>query len=85
MIFNRDYEKKLFFDKSLPSSTMVPDDASTVGRWRIEQSFFLSLMLEANICVAFDADRADHLVHEKINGQKLAVSTSIMLCSYFRF
>ena len=92
---------------------MVPIDASTAGRLRMEraprrqsmelhrraklnfvlmyvitseyESSFLSLILEANLCKAFDADGPAPLVHEKINGQKMASSTSIILCSYFSF
>ena len=92
---------------------MVPIDASTAGRLRIEraprrqsmelhrraklnfvlmyvitseyESSFLSLILEANLCMAFDADGPAPPVHEKINGQKMASSTSIILCSYSSF
>ena len=92
---------------------MVPLDASTAGRLRMErvprrqsmelrkraklnfvlmyvitseyESSFLSLILKANLCMAFDADGPAPPVHEKINGQKVAFSTSIILCSYFSF
>ena len=49
------------------------------------ESSFLSLILEANLCMAFHADGQAPPVHEKINGQKVAFSTSIILCSYFSF
>ena len=42
------------------------------------ESSFLSLILEANLCMAFDPNRPTTPVHEKINGQKLAFSTSSM-------
>ena len=75
---------------------MVPIDASTAGRRRMERAprrqsmelrkraklnfvlmyvityeneySFLSLILEANLCMAFDADGPAFPVHEKING-----------------
>ena len=90
---------------------MVPIDASTAGRRRMEhepgwqsmelrkraklnfvlmyvitseyESSFLSLTLEANICMAFDAEGPAPPVHQKINGQKAAFSTPIILSSYF--
>ena len=43
------------------------------------ESSFLSLILEANLCKAFDADGTAPPVHEKINGEKMAFSTSIIL------
>ena len=49
------------------------------------ESSFLSLILEDNLCMAFDADGSAPPVYEKINGQKEAFSTSIILCSYFGF
>ena len=47
--------------------------------------FFLSLILEVNLYMAFDADAQAPPVYEKINRQKVAFSTSIMLCLYFSF
>ena len=92
---------------------MVPLDASTAGRRRMEraprrqsmevrkraklnfvlmyvitseyESSSLSLILERNLCMAFDADGLAPPVHEKINGQKVALSTSIIICSYLSF
>ena len=49
------------------------------------ESSFISLILEANFCTAFDADGPALPVHEKINGEKVAFSTSLILCSYFSF
>ena len=49
------------------------------------ESSFLSLILEANLCMAFDAEGPAPPVHEKINGQEVAFSTSIILSSYFSF
>ena len=49
------------------------------------ESSFLSLILEANLSIAFDADQTARPVHEKINEQKVAFSTSIILRSYFSF
>ena len=49
------------------------------------ESSFLSLIPQANLCIAFDADEPSPSVQQKINGQKLVFSTSIILCSYFSF
>ena len=46
---------------------------------------FLSLTMEANLCMAFDADGPAPPEHENINGQKVAFWNSIILCSYFSF
>ena len=48
-------------------------------------SSFLSLILEANLCMIPDADGSAPPVHETTNKQKVAFSTSIFLCSYFSF
>ena len=49
------------------------------------ESSFLSLILEANPYMAFDDDGPAPPVHEKIKGQKVAFSTSIIFCPYFNF
>ena len=43
------------------------------------ESSFLPLSLEANLCMAFDADGPAPPVQEKINGQKVAFSASVIL------
>ena len=50
-----------------------------------QYKFSLSLILEANLCMAFDADGPAPPVHEKGIGQRVAFSISIIHCSYFSF
>ena len=46
---------------------------------------FLSLILEASLCVAFDADWSAPPAYEKINEENVVFSNSIIFCSYFSF
>ena len=40
------------------------------------ESSFLSLVLEANLCLDSDVDEPDPHVHKKVNVEKVAFSTS---------
>ena len=114
-MLNEDWKRlyRNIYDSKLPSSTMVPIDASIACHPRMEpaplrqimelrkraklvfvlmylitaeyESAFLSINLEANLCMIFEAEGPFPSIHEKINGQKVVFWTLTILCSYFSF
>ena len=49
------------------------------------ESYFSSLIQEANLCMSFDAGGLAHPVHEMINEEKVAFSNSIIFWLDFSF
>ena len=47
------------------------------------ESTFLSLILEANLCMVFEFAGPAPPVHEELIAKNMAFSTSVILCSYF--